>query len=173
MDWFLVALRDEHCRHSSIQSEDSKVDPFEISNVYSYRPRHRHHWSFGFAHASTSSKCILFSIRCLFQLNYFVEWPSQAECIVSEMIDWLKVSDPALIKEIFWSPDNWEEPNSGSSTTGSADRVDGRCTQESRRGDSDSEAEWYWWRAATICRVGRCDPKGSDCTTCVIVGRRS
>ena len=59
------------------------------------------------------------------------------------MIDWLEVRDPALIKEIFWSPDNWEEPNSGSSTTGSPDRVDGRCTQENRKGDSDSEAEGY------------------------------
>ena len=50
--------------------------------------------------------------------------------IVSEMIDWLKVRDPALMKEIFWNPDNWEAPNSGSSTLGSADCVDGRCTQE-------------------------------------------
>jgi hypothetical protein len=52
------------------------------------------------------------------------------EWIVSEMIDWLKVRDPALIKEIFCNPDIWEEPNSGSSTAASADRVDGRCKQE-------------------------------------------
>jgi hypothetical protein len=51
------------------------------------------------------------------------------EWIVSEMIDWLKVRDPTLIKEIFCDTDNWEESNSGSSTTGSADRLDGRCKQ--------------------------------------------
>jgi hypothetical protein len=45
-------------------------------------------------------------MQCLFQLNSFVEWPEQVECIVSEMIDWLKVRDPALIKEIFYNPDH-------------------------------------------------------------------
>ena len=71
-------------------------------------------------------------MQCLFQLNSFVEWSSQVECIVSEMIDWLKVRNPTLIKEILCNPDRdiWEEPNSRSSTAGSADRVDGRCEQE-------------------------------------------
>jgi len=119
---------DQRCREGSIHSADSKVDPFEISDIHSYG--NRHHWSFAFAHASTSSKCILFSIQCLFQLNCLFEWPWEVGCIVSEMIDWLKVRDPALIKEIFLNPDNWEEPNSGSSTTGSVDHLDGRCKHE-------------------------------------------
>ena len=54
-----------------------------------------------------AAKCILFAMRCLCQLNDFIEQPSEAECIVGEMIDWLKVRDPALIKEIFWNPDNF------------------------------------------------------------------
>jgi hypothetical protein len=121
---------DQRCREGPIHSADSTVVPLEKSDIDSYG--NRHHWSFAFAHASTSSKCILFSIRSLLQLNYFDVWSPDAECIVSEMIDWLKVRDPALIKEIFCNPDRdiWEEPNSGSSTAGSADRVDGRCTQE-------------------------------------------
>jgi hypothetical protein len=129
-------------RATSTHSEDSKVDLFEISdNHYSYR--NRHHWSFVFTYASTSSKCILFSIRYFTELYSFFKYPWDTEWIVSEMIDWLKVCDPALIKEISWNPDNWEEPNSRSSTTGSADRLGGRCTHENRRGDSDSEAEGY------------------------------
>jgi hypothetical protein len=106
---FLVPLIDQCRREGSIHREDSEVDPFEISdtlNIRSYSYPNRHLWSFAFAHASTSSKCILFSMQCLFQLNSFVEWPEQVECIVSEMIDWLKVRDPALIKEIFCNPDH-------------------------------------------------------------------
>ena len=98
---FLVPLMDQSCRYGSIHNEDTKLDPFEISdkcNIHSYP--NRHHWSFAFAHASMSSKCILFSIWSLLQLNYFVVWPSEAECIVGEMIDWLKVCDPALINVI-------------------------------------------------------------------------
>ena len=141
-DWFLVLLIEQHCKCGSAHSEDSKVDLFEISdNHYSYR--NRHHWSFAFTYASTSSKCILFSIRYFTELYSFFKYPWDTEWIVSEMIDWLKVRDPVLIKEIFWNPDNWEEPNSRSSTTRSADRLGGRCTQENRRGDSDSEAEGY------------------------------
>jgi len=137
---------DQYHRDSSIYSEDSKVDLLEISdtlNIHSESYQNLHHWSFAFTHASTSSKCILFSIQCLVQLNPFSKYPWTMEWIVSEMIDWLKVRNLALIKEIFCNPDIWEEPNSGSSTTGSADRMDGRCTQESRRGNSDSEAEGY------------------------------
>ena len=133
---------DQCCREGSIHKEDSKVDPFD-SDALDIHSHPNHHWGFAFAHASTSSKCILFSIRCLVQLSPFFEYPWDTEWVVDETIDWLKVCDPPLIKEIFWNPDNWEEPNSGSSTTGSADHVDGRCTQESRRGDSDSEAEGY------------------------------
>jgi hypothetical protein len=65
------------------------------------RQIHEHsHWSFVFTHASTSSKCILFAIQCLFQCNPFgtLHWD---ECLVGEMVDWLKVRDPVLIKEIF------------------------------------------------------------------------
>ena len=149
---------DPQCREGSIPSEDSRVDPFEISDIHTY-PK-RHHWSFAFAHASASSKCILFAIRNLFQLNPFLSYfgARTAEWIVGEMIDWLKVGDSALITEIFCSPDNWEEPNSGSSPTGSVDCLDGRCTQENWRGNRDSEADGYWWRAAAICRVSKHDP---------------
>jgi len=131
---------EQHCRDSSTHNEgNSEVESFEILEFdeheydqlgwYDLHAQDHCHWSFAFTHASTSSKCILFAIRCLFQLNNFIKEPEEAECIVSEMIDWLKVRDPALIKEIFWNPDNWEEPNSRSSTTGSADCMDGGCTQ--------------------------------------------
>jgi len=130
---------EQHCRDGSTHSEgNSEVESFEILEFdedrykFTYSDLHAQdhcHWSFAFTHASTSSKCILFAIRCLFQLNDFVDEPNYTAYIVSEMIDWLKVRDPALIKEIFWNPDNWEEPNSRSSTTGSADCVDGGCTQ--------------------------------------------
>jgi len=124
----------------------------------------RRHWGFAFSHASTSSKCILFSIRTLVQFICFVERPWNAKWIVSEMIDWLKVRDPAFNHlRNNCNPDNWEEPNSRSSTTGWADCLDGRCKQENWKGDSDPEADgngkWWTWRAATICRVGKRDPK--------------
>jgi hypothetical protein len=121
---------DQHCRDGSIHSEDPKVDLFEISdklNIQSYG--NRHHWRFAFTHASTSSKCILFSIRCLIHSPLF-NHPWGVEWIVSEMIDWVKVCNPALIKDIFCNPDIREEPNSGSSATGLADRADGKCKQE-------------------------------------------
>jgi hypothetical protein len=146
-----VPLIKQHHRDGPTHSEgNSKVDPFVISDNFNHGINNiqfyfsnRRHWSFAFAHASTSSKCILFAIRNLFQLKPFFKYPGfpwTTEWIVSEMIDWLKVRDFALIKDIFGNPDIWEEPNSGSSTTGSADRLDGRCKQESRRGDGDSEA---------------------------------
>jgi hypothetical protein len=112
------------------------MDPFEISHWesddldYLLYSRNRRDWSFAFTHASKSSKYILFSIRCLSQLGPSFELPWDVDWIVSEMIHWFKVRDLALIKEIFCNPDIWEEPNSGSSTTGFADyRVDGRCTR--------------------------------------------
>ena len=135
---------DQHCRDASIRSEHSKVDLFEISDklvIHLYR--NRHHWSLAFTHASTSSECILFLIQCLIQPSPLFKYPWNAEWIVSEMIDWLKVRNPTLIKEIICNPDIREEPNSGSSTTGSADCVDGRCNQKNRGGDSNSEAEGY------------------------------
>ena len=144
--WFLVILMKQHCRDGSTHSDgNSTVDPLEISHwgqdSYLLYPRnHRHNWSFAFTHASTSSKCILFSIRYLIQLPKYTR---STEWTVSEVIDWLKVRDLALITEIFCNPDIWEEPNSGSSTTGSADRMDGRCTQENRGGGSDPEADEY------------------------------
>jgi len=145
--WFMVLLMEQHRRDGSANSGvNPKVDPFEISNwrhlksdgfldevIYLLYSRNRRNCSFAFLHASTSSKRILFSIWCLIQLYPHVGYARTGEWIVSEMIDWLKVrGDPALIIEIFCNsdPDNWEEPNSGSSTAGSADRVDGRCTQE-------------------------------------------
>jgi len=130
---------DQHRRDGSTYSErNSKADPFEISHsefheldYLLYSQNHRN-WSFAFAYASTSSKCILFSIRCLIQLYPLSKYPWAVERTVSEMIDWLKVRDPTLIREIFCSPDRgiWEEPNSGPSTTGSLNRLGGRCTQE-------------------------------------------
>ena len=141
---------EHHCREGSDHSEGHfELDPFDMSHWDSDRLRylsdssHQRNWSFAFTHASTSSKCILFSIRCLIQLYPLSTYHRHIDWIVSEMIDWLKVRDPALIQEIFCNPDIWEEPNSGSSTTGSPDHVDGRCTQETRRGDSHSEAEGY------------------------------
>ena len=125
---FLVLLMEQYCRYGSTHSEgNSKVDPFKIlpnrEYCYLFSSRNRHcDWSFAFPHASTSSKCILFAIRCLSHLSPCFE-PWDLDWIVSEMVDWLKVCDPALIKEISWNPDNWEEPNSRSSTTGSTDRV--------------------------------------------------
>jgi hypothetical protein len=97
--------------------KNSKVDPFEISRWESDDldySGNRHSWSFAFAHASTSSKCIFFSIRCLIQLYPLFKYSSDTVWIVSEMIDWLKVRDLTLIKEMFCNPDIWEEPNSGS-----------------------------------------------------------
>ena len=105
------------------------------------------------------SKCILFAIQWL-QLGPSFEIPWDVEWIVSEMVDWLKVCDPAFtIRKMFCNPHNWEEPNSGSSTAGSVDFLNGGCTQESWRNDSDWDAEVYQSRPATICRVGKCDPK--------------
>jgi hypothetical protein len=121
----------QHCRDYSTHSEnDSKAGPFEIVETIQLHILDRHHWSFAFTHASTSSKCILLAIRRLFQFNSFLKFSWAVEWIVSEMIDWLKVRDPALIKDIFFNPDNWVEPNSRSSTARSADRLDGRCKQE-------------------------------------------
>jgi hypothetical protein len=143
---------EHHCREGSNHSEGHfKVDRFDISQWdsdklgYLSGCRRQRNWSFAFTHASTSSKCVLFSIRCLIQLCPISTYPWDTEWIVSETIDWLKVRNPALIKEIFCNPDRdiWEEPNSGSSTAGSADRLGGRCTQENRRGDSNSEAKGY------------------------------
>jgi len=137
---------DQHCRDSSTHCDgNSEVGLFEISEsdkpaFLLYAPD-RCHWSFAFTHASTSSKCILFAIRCLFQINRLVKMPRATVWIVSEMIDWLKVRDPALIIKIFCSPDIWKESDSGSSTAGSLNCLDGRCTQENRKGNSDSEAE--------------------------------
>ena len=163
-DWFLVPLMKQHCRDGSVHSEgSSKLDPFEIFDNFDIPSSSNHrHWSFAFTHASTSSKCILFAIQCLSPVGYYFESPWDVDWIVSEMIDWLKVSNPTLIKEIFCNPDIWEESNSRSSTAGSADCLDGRYTQENWRGNSDSEAEGYWWRVAMICRVGKCDPKVSN-----------
>jgi len=128
---------EQHRRDGSIHSEgNSKVDPFEISywefeySDYLFYSRNRCDWSFAFTHASTSSKCILSAIQCLFQLGPFFTLPWHVGWIVSEMIDWLKVRDPALITKIFFHPDIWEEPKSGSSAAGSADHVDGRCKPE-------------------------------------------
>ena len=133
---------EQHCRlgdgSTHLSEGNSKVHPFEILHWesdeldYLLYFRHRHNWSFAFTHASTSSKCILFSLRCLIQLHPFFKYPWDTDWIVSAMIDWLKVRDPALIKEIFCNPDRdiWEEPNSGPSTAGSADRLGGRCKQE-------------------------------------------
>ena len=95
---------DQCCRFGFTHSGDSKVDPFKISyksDIYASSVN-RHHWRFAFTYASTSSECILFAIRYLVQLNYFVGCPQDAGCIVSEMIDWLKVRDLTLIKDIFW-----------------------------------------------------------------------
>jgi len=84
----------------SIYSEgNSKIDPFpETPNEYSkyFSDVSRRDWGFAFTYASTSSKCILFAIRTLVQVNYFVTgpWPHNVGWIVSEMIDWLKVRDP-------------------------------------------------------------------------------
>jgi hypothetical protein len=138
---------DQHCRDGSTSEGNFEIGPFELSepdrDLLLFFALRRCYWSFAFTHASTSSKRILFAIRCLFQLNRLVKWSWPAIWIVSEMIDWLKVRDPALMKEIFCNPDNWEEPNSGSSTTGSPDRMDGRCAQENRKCVSDSETGGY------------------------------
>ena len=121
----------QHRRDGSIHSEDSKVDLFNISDkLHIHTYENRHHWSFAFTHASTSSKCILILIQCLIQHSSRFKYPWTVEWIVSEMIDWLKVRNPALIKEIFFNPDTWEEPNSGSSATRLADRTNGRGKQE-------------------------------------------
>jgi hypothetical protein len=121
---------------------NSELDPFETSNIsilpdfwLDHQIRHRSRWSFAFTHASTSSKCILFAIQYLFQCNPFVDsgWPWRAEWLVSEMIDWLKVRDPVLIKEISCNLTIgiWEEPNSGPSlAAGSGDCLAGRCKQK-------------------------------------------
>jgi len=99
---------EQHCRDGSTPSQgNSKIDPFEIShwesdelNYLLYAPD-RCHWSFAFTYASTSSKCILSAIRCLSQLGPYFDARWDVDWIVSEMMDWLKVRDPALIKEIF------------------------------------------------------------------------
>jgi hypothetical protein len=107
---FPMLLMEQHCRDGSTYSEgNSKVGPFKMPNWdpnYLLSTRNRHDWSFAFAHASTSSKCILFAIRCLPQLDPYIEPPWGMDWIVSETIDWLKVHDPALITEIFCNPDN-------------------------------------------------------------------
>ena len=175
--WFLILLMEHHRGDGTTHSEgNSKVDPFKISYwesgplSYLLYFRDRRNWSFAFTHASTSSKCIYFSICCLVQCNSFVKWPWGAGYIVSEMIDWLKVRDPALMKEIFWNPDNWEAPNSGSSTLGSADCVDGRCTQENWRRDSDSETG-ILVKSCNNLQSGQAWSKGSKlCNLCVIIG---
>ena len=129
---------EQHYRDGTIHSEGNfKLNPFEISQsddsyrlyFLLYSRTRRRHWSFAFTHASRSSKCILFAIQCLSQLNPSFQSSLGLDWIVIEMIDWLKVRDPTLIKEIFCNPDIREEPNSGSSTTGPADRLDGRCKQ--------------------------------------------
>ena len=140
---------EQHYRDSSTHCEgNSEIGLFEISesdkpDFLLYAPD-RCHWSFTFIHASKSSKCILFAIRCLFQINRLVKMPRATVWIVNEMIDWLKVrANPALITKIIHNPDNWEESNSGSSTAGSLNCLDGRCMQENRKSNSDSEAEEY------------------------------
>jgi hypothetical protein len=85
----------QHCRDGSTSEGKSEIGLFELSKSYEdhllfYAPG-RSHWSFAFTHASTSSKCILFAIRCLFQLDLLVKWSRAPIWIVSEMIDWLKV----------------------------------------------------------------------------------
>jgi len=115
----------EHCRNDSPHSEgNSKIRERDLEMLIKYHifPQYsRANWGLAFTHASTSSKCILFAIRSLVQLNYFVKgvWQHDVDWIVSEMIDWLKVSDPAFnnSRNIF-NPDNWEEPKSRPSTAG-------------------------------------------------------
>ena len=150
--WWCCYLMEQHCRDGSTYSEgNSKADLLEISHwesdeldylFYSWR---RRNWSYAFIHASKSSKCILFSIWGLIQLCPLSQsrYPWPTEWIVNEVIDWLKVCNPAVIKEIFCTHDIREEPDSRSSTAGSADRLGGRCKQENRKGNSDSGAEGY------------------------------
>jgi hypothetical protein len=91
----LLISMDQHCRDGSIHSEDSMLDLFEISDKLDiHSPRNHHYWRIAFTHASTSSKCILFSMRSLIQL---FEGPWTAEWIVSETIDWLKVRNPGFL----------------------------------------------------------------------------
>jgi len=83
----------------------------------------RHHWSFAFTHASTTSKCILFGLQCLYQLSSFVEfqwWDDRLDVnwIVSEMLDWLKVCDTIVLKLVLRNPDNLKEPKGQYSSTG-------------------------------------------------------
>ena len=112
------------CRDGFTQSEgNSKIDPFpEMAIEHSYFSGVLHrNWGFAFTHASTSSKCILFAIQSLVQFNDFVKryWLHNVKWIVSEMIDWLKVGDSAFNNSRnICNPDNWEEPNSRSPTTG-------------------------------------------------------
>ena len=90
---------DQHRRDGSTSEGNSEIGPFEIpeddEDTFLFYALDRCHWSFAFTHASTSSKCILFAIRCLFQLDRLVNWSWIAMWIVSEMIDWLKVRDLA------------------------------------------------------------------------------
>jgi len=139
---------EQYCRDGFTHNGgNSKADPYEISHWdsselnYLLYSRNRRNWSFAFTHASTSSKCILFAIRCLSQIGSYFDAPWDVDWIVNEMIDWLKVCDPPSITELFFDPDIWEEPNSGPSTAGSADCLDGRCTPENRKDDSNSEAK--------------------------------
>jgi len=111
----------EPCRDRSTHREgNSKIDPFpEIREHLNFSDISRLDWGFAFTHASTSSKCILFAIRRLTQFNYFVKRPWKAGWIVSEMINWLKVRDPAFNNSRnICHPENLEEPNSRSSTAG-------------------------------------------------------
>jgi hypothetical protein len=104
-----MLLMEQHCRDGCTHSEgNSKVDLLEIShwgseelNYLLYSPNRRY-WSFAFTHASTSSKCILSAIRYLSQIDLSVEVlvPWDVDWIVSGIVDWLKVRDFALIKEI-------------------------------------------------------------------------
>jgi hypothetical protein len=86
---------------------NSKADPFpEIPDdlIIPVHTNARRNWSFAFKHASMSSKCILFGLRYLCQLNPLFEfyWKEREivcmEWIVIEMIDWLKVCDQILMK---------------------------------------------------------------------------
>jgi hypothetical protein len=82
---------EQHCRDSSHNEGNFKLDPFEILDHLQFDSLARQHWSFAFTHASTSSKYILSAIQCFFKVNPFVTSPWTTEWIVSETIDWLKV----------------------------------------------------------------------------------
>ena len=113
--WLQVLITKQNCRcNCAYDKRNFQPEPFPQIYGHTYNSHYHHYtnsrrlWNFAFTHASTSSKSILFALQCLHRFSPFLDFQKTdrsnicLEWIVSEMVNWLKVCDPILMRERFW-----------------------------------------------------------------------